>query len=267
LVIARKTLSSTYSTVLQTFRDKVLGADRTRWPCEAYGGEKPEWFNYRNGSRIWIAGMDKASKVLSAEHDIILAVQAEEFSLDDWETLTTRTTGRAGNMPYSQTLGDCNPAWPTHWIYNRPSLRIFYSQHSENPALFDQETGAITAQGERTMAVLQALTGVRRDRLLEGVPSRAEGVVYGTWDEKLHLKYAAAVPRLKRYVAGQDWGYTHPGVLGVWGLDWDDRMYLVAQIGIGLGRQNVPCGADIPHQGEHRLVDAAGGRVARRVWH
>ena len=146
LVVMRKTLTSTYSTILQTFKNKVLGADESRWPCVAYGGEKPEWFNYYNGSRIWIAGMDKSSRVLSSEHDIVFWNQVEEATLEEWEVCTTRTTGRAGNMPYAQTIGDCNPAYPSHWIYNRESLRLFYSRHEENPALFDQETGEITEQ-------------------------------------------------------------------------------------------------------------------------
>ncbi|MCK5645097.1 MAG: hypothetical protein KAJ19_30130 [Gammaproteobacteria bacterium] len=227
IVICRKTLTSTYGSVVVMFQKKVLGENS---PVQVYGGEKPQWFDYPNGSRIWITGMDKSSRVLSSEHDLIFVNQAGELALGEWETLTTRTTGRAGNMPYSQTIGDVNPAWPTHWIYNRSSLRLFHSRHSENPALFDQETGEITAQGQRTMAVLEALTGLRRTRLLEGKAARAEGVVYEAWDEGIHLIYADAVPELRRYVAGQDWGYTHPGVLGVWGLDNDGRMYLVAQV-------------------------------------
>lgn len=229
IVIARKTLSSSYSTVLQTFTGKVLG-DRDTWPCEPYGGEKPEWFNYPNGARIWIAGLDKSSKILSAEHDIIYVNQAEELNLEDWETLTTRTTGRAGNMPYSQTIGDANPSYPMHWMYHRGSLRLFYSFHRDNPALYDPETGELTAQGKRTMTVLEALTGTRRTRLLEGKPAQAEGVIYEDWSDALHLVYAEQVPPLVRFVGGQDWGYTHPGVLGVWGLTGDGDMYLVAQI-------------------------------------
>jgi hypothetical protein len=31
----------------------------------------------------------------------------------------------------------------------------------------------------------------------------------------------------KRFVAGQDWGFTNPGVLSIWGVDWDGRMLLV----------------------------------------
>lgn len=224
LVIARKTLKSAYSTVLITFKNKVLhdGA-----PVEVYGGEKPEWFDYANGSRIWMAGLDKSSKVLSAEHDVIYVNQAEELTLEDWETLTTRTTGRAGNMPYAQTIGDMNPAYPQHWVYHRPSLRIFYSFHRENPVLYDQETGEITEQGKRTMVTLDALTGVRRLRLRDGKPAQAEGAIYD-WDAGRHLVYEA--PKCFRFVASVDWGYTNPGCIGVWGQDGDGRIYLVAQV-------------------------------------
>jgi len=104
--------------------------ERDRWPCVPYGGDnRPERFMYSNGSVIWVAGLDKASKILSSEFDIIAVNQTEELSLVDWETLTTRTTGRAGNMPYSQTIGDANPGPPTHWIRNRPSLTLFESTH------------------------------------------------------------------------------------------------------------------------------------------
>lgn len=233
IAIVRKTLTSTYSTVLQTFIDKVLGGsdNESNWPCVKYGGEKAQWFDYkRSGARIWVAGMDKSSKLLSAEFDIVYVNQAEELSLEDWETLTTRTTGRAGHMPYSQTIGDANPAYPMFWMYHRKSLRLFYSEHRENPALFNQETGEITAQGIRTMTVLNALTGVRRDRLRDGKPAQAEGAIYDEWDESIHRIYASDPPaKYVRYVAGVDWGYRNPGCLGVFGLRGDFEMYLVAQ--------------------------------------
>lgn len=225
IVIARKTQTSVYATVLQTYVNKVLQGVAT-----PYGGGKPEWFDYPNGSRVWIAGLDKPGKILSAEHDLIYVNQTEELTLEDWETLTTRTTGRAGNMPYAQTIGDANPAWPTHWMYQRASLRVFASTHRDNPALYDPATGEITAQGRRSMAVLEALTGVRRARLLEGRPAQAEGAIYDEWDPATHLLYADQLPRLGSYLAAQDWGYTHAGVLGVWGRDSDGRMYLVAQV-------------------------------------
>jgi phage terminase large subunit len=227
LVIARKTQASIYGTVLRTYTEKVLGDVST---VEAYGGGKPEWFDYANGARIWVAGLDKAGKVLSAEHDVVYVNQTEELDLADWETLTTRTTGRAGHMPYAQTIGDANPSYPSHWMYNRDSLRMFYSRHEENPTLYDPTTGEITAQGKRTMSVLDALTGVRKERLRYGKPAQAEGAVYDEWDPAVHLIYADAVPECTRHIAAQDWGYTNAGVLGVFAIDGDGRMYLVRQV-------------------------------------
>jgi len=229
IVIARKVLNDVYSSVWITLKDKILG-DPDHWEWVPYGGvDRPSKLNYSNGSTIWFAGFDRSGKVLSAEHDIIYINQAEELGLDNWETATTRTTGRAGNMPYNQTIGDVNPAYPSHWMYHRDSLKMFYSQHSENPMLFNQETGEITEQGKRTMAVLNALTGVRRDRLRDGKAAQAEGAIYKHYDESKHLLYYEA-RKFPRYVTGVDWGFSHPGAIIVFGVDGDGAMYRVAEI-------------------------------------
>lgn len=229
--IIRKTQTSCYNTVVRTFTDKILGRDIDKWPCEPYGGtNKPERFNYRNGSTVMVGGIDKASKILSAEFDIIAVNQAEELTLGDWETLTTRTTGRAGNMPYSQTIGDANPAWPTHWMYERESLKMFYSRHQENPALFDQKTGEITTQGKHTMAVLQALTGLRKIRLLDGKPAQAEGVIYEEWHPATHLIDRFDIPDDWPRFRCIDFGYTNPFTCQWWAIDNDGRMYRYREI-------------------------------------
>jgi len=194
IVILRKQLTDTYSTVLVTFQKKILGDDA---PVGPYGWEKPEWFDYPNGSRIWTAGLDKAGKVLSAEHDLIYVNQAEELSLMDWETLTTRTTGRAGNMPYSQTIGDCNPAAPTHWILSREKegkLTLFRSAHKDNPELYDQATGRITDVGERRVGRLRNLSGSRLMRLYHGLWALPEGAIYDVFDEEKHKVASFPIP-------------------------------------------------------------------------
>jgi hypothetical protein len=129
---------------------------------------------------------------LSAEFDMICVSQAEELSLMDWETLTTRTTGRAGNMPYSQTVGDCNPAAPTHWILSRAKedkLTLFRSSHKDNPELYDQATGRITEMGE-----LRTLSGSRLMRLYHGLWALPEGAIYDVFDEEKHKVASFDVP-------------------------------------------------------------------------
>ena len=237
--IVRKTYQSMHGTVLQTYR-RILGRDT---PVHAYGGEKPEWFDYPNGSRVFIGGMDNSQKVLSSERDIIYVNQAEELELDDHETLTTRCTGRGGVMPFAQIFGDCNPGPANHWILQRPTVRLLNSRHEDNPTLYDR-AGNQTEQGKRTMAILDALTGTRYKRLRLGLWVGAEGMVYETWDRSVHVvnradlvQWGVLTPegRFNRSVirdvyGGQDWGFTNPGVLHVWGRDSDGRVYLVHEV-------------------------------------
>lgn len=239
--IVRKTYQSMHGSVLQTYR-RILGKDTV---VHSFGGEKPEWFDYPNGSRVFVGGMDNPQKVLSSERDIIYVNQVEELELGDWETLTTRATGRGGVMPYAQVYGDCNPGSSSHWILNLRYLRMLYSHHEDNPTLFTED-GAITEQGTRTMAVLDALTGTRYKRLRLGLWVGAEGMVYDQWDRSMHvldraqlrewgvfteegvLNRAAGVVR--EVIGSVDWGFTNPGVIQVWATDNDGRMYLIHEI-------------------------------------
>ncbi len=191
IVIARKQLTDVYSTVLQTFK-KIIDPS-----VDIFGGEKPQWYDYPNGSRVWVAGLDKPGKVLSAEHDIIYINQVEECNLVDWETGMTRTTGRAGNIPYNQTIGDCNPGPPSHWIRQRSksgTLSLFNSEHRDNPDLYDQKTGEITPKGEKRLSALRALTGTRLQRLYHGLWVSPEGAIYDVFDDQKHVVAPSTIP-------------------------------------------------------------------------
>ena len=113
--------------------------------------------------------------------------QAEEISLEDWGILCSRATGRAGNSPYPQVMGDCNPSVPWHWIRARARegrLVVLESRHEDNPTLFDR--GEWTPLGRSTLETLDALPGVLRDRLRHGRWVAAEGTVYEL-DARIHV--------------------------------------------------------------------------------
>ena len=224
-VIVRKTYQSTVGSVIQTFINKVLVPNGGVTP---FGGERPAWFDYDNGSRVWVGGMDNPDKTLSTERDIVYVNQAEELNLSDWEYLTTRATGRAGNMPFGQVMGDCNPSYPTHWIRTRQSIELLESRHEDNPLLFD-DAGAITEQGQRTLSVLDKLTGVRKERLRYGRWVQAEGAVY-EFDRAVHLIDRFNVPGEWRRFLAVDFGFTNPFVCQWWAVDNDGRMYLYREI-------------------------------------
>ena len=168
-LIVRKVKEDMWSSVLETFKEHIReDGDGVR----AFGGEKPSWFDYPNGSRIWVVGMDRPGKALSAEFDFIYVNQAEELTLPDWEILGSRASGRAGHLDKPQIIGDCNPEAPTHWIMQRrraKALTFFESKHTDNPELFDPETGEITEMGEVRLRRLSKLTGSRYQRLFLGL--------------------------------------------------------------------------------------------------
>jgi hypothetical protein len=230
-VMLRKEYKTLIPTAYQTLRKKVHGPDS---PITAYGGEKPEWLDYPNGSRLWLAGLDYPGKALSSERDFVYVNQCEELTLTDWGVLCSRATGRAGNSPYPQVMGDCNPGAPTHWIRMRSQegrLVLLESRHEDNPTLWDAARRDWTEQGRLTLAALDALPGVLRDRLRYGRWVAAEGTVYGAWDARVHLIGSEALPaRLARVVGAMDWGFTNPGVLQVWLVDGDGRMFLAHEV-------------------------------------
>jgi len=220
--VIRKTQKSLYGSVLQTWERVIKDA-----PVSPYGGEKPEKYIYDNGSVIWVGGMDNSDKVLSSERDFFYVNQAEELSLDDWEKLTTRTTGRGAVMPYTMTFGDCNPAGSKHWIRQRAqagSLKIINTSHRDNPTIFDAQ-GNLTERGKRSLGALQSLTGVRRKRLYEGIWATAEGAVFDMFDAAIHVK-VQDIGNYKNFRLAMDEGYTNPAVILVIGEDNDGRRHV-----------------------------------------
>lgn len=220
--LVRKFASTMAGTVCQTYA-KVANMEVIR----VLGGTSPERYIYPNSSQVWIGGMDNPSKVLGGERDFIYVNQAEELILEDWETLLTRATGRAANAPYAQLMGDCNPAGTRHWIRTRESLTRLQSIHKDNPTLYDEE-GNLTERGKVTMATLGNLSGVRRQRLLEGQWATAEGVVYDMFNLAVHVIEREESEFTQWYLTCDE-GYTNPAVILLVGVDPDGRWHIVKE--------------------------------------
>lgn len=233
----RKVAADLWGSIISDFEDDVIhmpkGMNRNEAGITKYGGEKPEFYHYPTNARIWVGGMDHPGKILSAQRDIVYTNQTEEFELNDWETISTRTTGRAGVLSPGRLIGDCNPGPSTHWIMDLAearTLKFVKSYHQDNPTLFNPQTGEMTAQGKISISNLDKLTGVRYKRLRLGLWVAAEGVVYETWDPTTHANKLKPIGDIIYFVAGVDWGLTNPGVIQVWGVDGDGRMYRFEEI-------------------------------------
>jgi hypothetical protein len=223
--LVRKVRADVDATVLLTYQHLIA---RSGSGAAVFGGNEPKWFDYPNGARLYIGGMDRPGKVLSGERDWIYVNQAEELAIEDWETLSTRTTGRGAVTETPMLFGDCNPGPEDHWIMLRPQITRLDSRHEDNPALYG-ENGQQTPQGERTMRRLDALTGIRYQRLRMGRWVGAEGAYYTQLDEALHIVDYARAPDGWRAWAALDYGFAHLLSFGVFVSDPYGSVYVLGR--------------------------------------
>jgi hypothetical protein len=225
--LIRKVRTTIAGTVLRTYLRVIA---RSGSGARAFGGNNPTWYDYPNGARLWIGGMDDPGKVLSGERDWVYVNQAEELTQDDWETLSTRTTGRGAVTKTPMLFGDCNPGPADHWILRRRdagSLTLLESRHEDNPSLYD-DAGILTDQGRRTMQTLMRLSGVRKLRLWKGQWVGAEGQFFEQWDEALHTVAPFPIPGDWPIWGAFDHGFIHPSAFGLFTGN-DGRTYQIGE--------------------------------------
>ncbi len=232
--ILRKTYASMPGSVLQTFARVIKGA-----PVTTFGGDKPTKYQYHNGSTVWVGGLDNPDRALSSERDTIYVNQAEEVTSDDWETISTRCSGRAAVVKHPQLYGDCNPGGSKHWIREKAAkgdLELFHARHEDNPTIYRPD-GSFVADGEvvnglevrvggaRRIAALDKLTGVRHKRLRLGIWATVEGAVYDNFDASVHVRVRQWSEMKLSYLA-MDEGFTNPAVILEVGEDSEGRWHV-----------------------------------------
>jgi Phage terminase large subunit len=253
-LICRKTATSLSSTALATWNKFVVPEATLNGVVKYYGGSaaEPAAYRYKNGSQILVGGLDKVSKIMSSEYDVVYVQEATELTENDWESITTRL--RNWKISFQQIIADCNPAHPTHWLNLRCQAghtRMLETKHEDNPLLFDAD-GTLTEKGADYIGKLDKLTGVRKLRLRYGRWAAAEGIIYADFAQAHVIDRIAPQPAaLSEYAASSsgaapvdqfgvpwswdrywavDFGYTNPFVLQCWAVDPDDRLYLYREI-------------------------------------
>lgn len=224
LLVVRKTRTSI------TYSAKVTFDNHVAIPAVAWRASQSR-YEFPTGSVMVLGGMDKPSRILSTEYDIIYVQEATELDQEDWETLVTRL--RNYRLPYQQMIGDCNPGSSTHWLLRRADqglLQRLYSKHKDNPLLWDERLAAWTHQGKQYLSKLRRLTGHTRERLLEGKWVSATGAIYPEYQPQLHLVDPFELPPLWERHLAIDFGYVSPFVCQWWAKAPDDTLYLYHQI-------------------------------------
>ena len=243
ILLLRKTLTDLISTGVVTYEKQVLvshGLDINdpNCPIKFYSKRDELYYEYPNGARIYLSGYQKSSKVLSAEYDLIIVVQCEELTEQEWAYLLLRVGRGAGkNAPYAIVLGCANPhrLGDKHWVWRRAdpkfggSLKLFMSTRHDNPHLWNREEQVWTEEGQRIEDLIQTLPEDVRLRLGEGVWKGGETLVYPEFKDDLHLitweELVENKITFEKWFMGVDWGWSDPGSLSLYGLGYDSVLY------------------------------------------
>lgn len=236
ILIVRKTHVSLTASTLVTFRTKIAHRALENGDVVWYGGSasEPPAFKYLStGSVICVGGMDRSSRVLSTEWDLVIVDEATELTPEDLDVLVTRL--RNGRLRRQQLVALCNPDAPTHPLKLRCDagrMKLYFSQHEDNPAMYDAATGEWTEYGARYLAKLETLVGPRYERLRWGKWVTAEGTIYSEFNEAVHVVEPFEVTKTSghRVVVSIDFGFSHAMVCQWWAVDHDGRMTLFREI-------------------------------------
>lgn len=226
-LFVRKTHASLTASTLVTFRQQVAAAALDAGVVSFYGGsaQEPAAFRYLNGSVILVGGLDRASRLLSTEFDIVFVDEAIEVTEEDLDTIVTRL--RHGKLSYQQLLMATNPSAPTHHLKVRADAGrclILYSRHEDNPRM--HQDGQWTEYGEQYLARLESLTGARYQRMRWGKWVAAEGLIYEAYDPAVHLVDRFDIPTSWTRWWSVDFGFVNAFVAQCWAEDPDGRLYL-----------------------------------------
>lgn len=242
---------------MQTWEEEVLDPNDAwdAYMLEGPGRSNRSFYQYPNGSTVWLRGMDQWSRFKSAAFDKIWCCEGTEFTEEQVQGLHTRLRARAGvRMPYRQILYDVNPEHPGHWANQRAlaglAVRVT-TTIKDNPGYWDAQANAPTPEGrEYIEGLLSSLDGHTLQRAWYCRWVAATGVILRAFSPEKHTFTGRVVSRehdldelhvdqphpllppitkIGWYVASVDWGRRHAGTLQVWAVDEQGRQFLVEE--------------------------------------
>ena len=262
-VVLRKIKADLSGSFMQMWEEEVLDYSDPDDLWMLYGNrgyllshQSRHYYEYPNGSKLWCLGTDNWKRVKSKSYGLVWFMEGTEFEEDHLEGLLTRLRKRRSDpeyLPWRGVICDTNPEHPTHWLNERANRGDIYritTTLQDNPGYFDRDRGEFTEAGEEYKDILAKLKGHNYGRYVAGEWVAAEGQILD-WDAKRQTFTGRIVRRpgqrdrlefpmthrvlgdfveLKGYAASYDWGKRHAGCLQVWGIDDEERMYLVEEV-------------------------------------
>lgn len=216
-MVLRKERVTLTNSILPMLERDVIGSD----PRVKHYPSKNR-YEYANGSTLVYGGMaddEQRENVRSMSLDIAWLEEATRFTEQDYNEMLARMRGNAAS--WRQIVLTTNPDAPTHWIKRRLidglEAHVYMSAAVDNPH-----------NPEQYHAALAAMTGIQRQRLLEGRWTQAEGVIYDNWSLENITHDAEYNPAYGAVYWGVDDGYVYGGGPGT--LSYHPRVIVMAQM-------------------------------------
>lgn len=179
-----------------------------------------------NGTEFWGLGLDSiedVNKLASTESGFIVMEEATEIDQVHYDEKVQRSN-RLPSIPFHQILLLCNPAHPSHWIYQQ-----FIQQKKKNNIYMPTLPQSLNILPQQWYDYLNSLTGIFAQRYREGKWIAVEGLVY-PFDPQKHIIEPFKIPQDGKRKIAIDFGFEHPFVCQWWYVSPDDKWYLYRQI-------------------------------------
>jgi len=180
------------------------------------------------GRQVHLVGANDTrseEKIRGATVELAYVDEATLLPLGFWEMLQTRL-----RVPTSRLLATTNPGASQHWLRiswillrHLKNMIVFHFTMDDNPSL--------TPEYIRDMKA--SFTGIFYQRFIEGKWTNAEGAIYDGWDAGKHvIPWSQLPPMYSLLGVAMDFGTQHPTSIGILGLGYDRRLYLVDELRI-----------------------------------
>lgn len=189
------------------------------------------------GKEVALVGANDArseEKIRGSTVELAYVDEATLLPPGFWEMLISRL-----RVAGARCLATTNPGSTRHWLRldwilhaAEKSMRVFHFTMDDNPQYFPGGN-----PGPAYIAQMKAsYSGVFYDRMIRGLWTNAEGAIYDMWDPTRHVIRWEDLPPIRRVLCVSiDFGTQHATSVGMLGLGYDRKLYLMDELRIDAG--------------------------------
>lgn len=215
----RKTLTALKATTLKVLLEKDGSLDPVL-PEGSYKHNKTEHtIKIHGAGQIYYGGLDDPLRIASLNLGSAFVDEAREMDEAEYMMLLGRL--RNNSDPYRQLGLATNPDAPSHFLHKR-----FFKDKDSTRAVFQTKSTDNFFLPQDYIDMLAKFTGQYRDRFVLGKWVAFEGLIYDNFSREAHL-FHRDIHEFKWFLLSIDEGYSDPAVIGLWGIDSDNRMHLL----------------------------------------